>query len=238
MAKDANTTESEASKNASRSKLRKRTPSKWQERLLPTMNGLLIGLTIFFFLTTFGQMAYLHWSILQVPEIKINQTTATSLITSTDAFADRLAAQEMETRSRMEAYIVTQRYHQASVLLMSGLWLRYLGFITGMILALVGASFVLGKLREPTQTIKGGFSTIDLSLRTTSPGIVLAILGVILMFATIQDRDTYNISDANTYLYPPRAAESIENPALPTLISPEEIFGSPVATPQSNISLP
>jgi hypothetical protein len=72
----------------------------------------------------------------------------------------------------MESFLVTQRYHQAAAQLMAGLWTRYLGFITGMILALVGASFVLGKLREPAQKIDGKFPMIDFSIRTASPGII------------------------------------------------------------------
>ena len=110
---------------------------RWQERLLPTMNGLLIGLTIFFFLTTFGQMAYLHWSILQSPPADINQEAGSALIDTAQTFEDRLQARELDVKSRMEVYIVTQRYHHAWALLMYGLWLRYLGFITGMILALI-----------------------------------------------------------------------------------------------------
>lgn len=205
--------------------------TRWQERLLPTMNGLLIGLTVFFFLTTFAQMAYLHWSILQVPEINIDQTSGESLITSTDSFEDRMDARTLEVRSRMEAFIVTQRYHQVSVLLMSGLWIRYLGFMTGMILALVGASFVLGKLREPTQKFEGKFSGIDLSLRTTSPGVILAVLGVTLMFATILDKDTYNVNDSNTYLFTAETSDALINVPISTLIPPEQLFGTPTATP-------
>jgi hypothetical protein len=206
-------------------------PLKWQERLLPTMNGLLIGLTLFFFLTTFGQMAYLHWSILQTPEININQTSGESLINSTDTFEDRLNARALEVNSRMEAFIVTQRYHQASVLLMSGLWIRYLGFMTGMILALVGASFVLGKLREPVQRLEGKLSGFDFSLRTTSPGIILAVLGVILMFATILDKDTYNVTDSNVYLSPVQSVGTVEGLPIPTLPSPEKVFGTSTPVP-------
>jgi len=224
MAKTVDTTDREA-----RVKLHKKPKLKWQERLLPTMNGLLVGLTIFFFLTTFGQMAYLHWSILQIPEVNISQTSAESLITSTDTFEDRMNARELEVRSRMEAFIVTQRYRQVSVLLMAGLWIRYLGFITGMILALVGASFVLGKLREPNQKFTGKFSWIDISLRTTSSGVILAVLGVILMFATILNKDFYNVSDSNVYLFPVQGAPTTENLSLPVLMSPEQVFGT--ATP-------
>jgi len=217
MAKTADTTDRETRINASRLKLYKKPQLKWQERLLPTMNGLLIGLTIFFFLTTFGQMAYLHWSILQIPPVNINQPGSDALIASAVTFDDRLHARELEVNSSMEAFIVTQRYHHVSVQLMAGLWTRYLGFITGMILALVGASFVLGKLREPPQNLAGKFSVLDFSLRTTSPGVILVVLGVLLMFATITDRDTYNLTDSNIYM---GATSAPTIPYLPTPMIP------------------
>lgn len=227
MTKDTNITEHEDQQ----SKARKKSQLKWQERLLPTMNGLLVGLTIFFFLSTFGQMAYLHWSILQIPEINIDPSSNPTSIEDVETFKDRENARELEIRGKMEAFIVTQRYHQVSVLLMSGLWIRYLGFITGMILALVGASFVLGKLREPAQRLEGTFSGMDFSLRTASPGIILAILGVILMFATIIDKDTYNVSDSNVYLFPVEAANTTESLSPPLLMSPEQVFGTPTPGP-------
>lgn len=216
----------DAQKNtrARRAKVKRR----WQERLLPTMNGLLIGLTIFFFLTTFGQMAYLHWSILQSPPVDINQEAGSALIDTAQTFEDRLQARELDVKSRMEVYIVTQRYHHAGTLLMYGLWLRYLGFITGMILALIGASFVLGKLREPSQKLEGKFSGIDVSLRTTSPGIILALLGVILMFATIVDKDPYNVTDTSIYLSPITSISTEEATLAPTLPPREQIFGTPI----------
>jgi hypothetical protein len=83
---------------------------------------------------------------------------------------------------------------------MSGLWLRYLGFVTGMILALVGASFVLGKLREPLTEITGELPKINLSLRSASPGIILVFLGAVLMIATILDEDKYEADENRIYL--------------------------------------
>lgn len=214
-----------------RKRLTKARPT-WQERLLPTMTGLLIGLTIFFFLTTFGQMAYLHWTILQRPAVDINPSAGVELQGSAATFADRLNARELEVRSKMEAFLITQRYHQASVQLMAGLWTRYLGFMTGMILALVGASFVLGKLREPAQKLDGKFSMIDFSLRTTSPGVILAVLGVLLMFATIMDKDMYSFTDANTYFFPVETVSATEIDHLPTPMPPQQMLSTP--TPSSN----
>jgi hypothetical protein len=191
----------------------------WQERMLPLMVGMLIALTLFFFVATFVQMSYLHWSILNSPTIDLDSTGEDALTTSVSTFEEFLQARQFEIRAAMERFIVEKRYHQASAYLMSGLWLRYLGFITGMILALLGASFILGKLREPAQKLEGAFSEISLSISTASPGIILAVLGVALMFATLLDRDIYNVTDANTYLpiINPADASGISNNSLPPL---------------------
>lgn len=202
----------------------------WQERLLPLMTSLLIGLTIFFFLATFLQISYLHWNIVQQPEIDLNDDASTMLAASSDTFQNHLDARKLEVNSILEAYVVKQRYRQANVLLMSGLWIRYLGFVTGMILALIGASFVLGKLREPTQQLTGKFSVVDVSLRTASPGIILALLGAILMVTTIIDKDFYEVVDKGTYIY----ADTFATPPSETLsdtslLEPDLVFGTPTA---------
>jgi hypothetical protein len=226
----AEETSQERAKKQIETSAKKNSP-RWQERLLPLMSRLLIGVTLFFFLATFLQMSYLHWSILNSPAIDINPGADIVLATSAIIFSDRIEARRLEVLSRMEAYLVQQRYHHASVLMMSGLWIRYLGFVTGMILALVGASFVLGKLREPASELTGKFPTGEGSLRTTSPGIILVVLGVVLMFTTIVNRDIYEVKDVPVYL------NVITNPSIPpeiqvpTMIPPEEY-------PTPNPSLP
>jgi hypothetical protein len=63
---------------------------------------------------------------------------------------------------------------------MSRLWTTYLGFVTGMIFALVGAMFVLGKLESDPSELKTKVGTaLDTSFKSASPGLVLAVLGVI-----------------------------------------------------------
>lgn len=204
--------------------------TKWQAQLLPMMSRLLIGLTLFFFIASFIQMAYLHWNILQSPPVDIEPSDGESILASAESFADRLSARELEVRSKMEAYIVSRRYHQASLLLMSGLWVRYLGFMTGMILALVGASFVLGKLREPRTKIEGKVSKAAFSLLTTSPGIILALLGTTLMFATIVDKDLYDVRDSNVYIFPAATEDVLKNSSEPTLMPLDKILETPSPT--------
>jgi hypothetical protein len=175
-------------------------PTKWQERLLPLMINFLIALALFFFVATFVQISYLHWSILQYPHLNIDVPTANSLGVNANSFEEQLSAQKLYLLTKLEAYLVERRYHEANLGLMSSIWFRYLGFITGMILALIGASFVLGRLQEPETEITATSSKFSTTLKTTSPGIILAVLGAVLMLATIMDKDTRNITDANIYL--------------------------------------
>ncbi|MBI5305098.1 MAG: hypothetical protein HY868_23400 [Chloroflexi bacterium] len=195
----------------------KRSSHDWQERLLPTMTGILVGLTIFFFVTTFIQLAYLNWNILQIPDIELRSPGSASPIQESMSTEEQMAARKLEYLTTLEAYVVVRRYHQAGVSLISNLWLRYLGFTTGMILALVGASFILGKLQEPLSEIAGKWSAMDFSLKSASPGIILAVLGVILMFATIVDRDEVAVQDARIYLTSPDLVSAPNPSAIPIL---------------------
>ena len=207
----------------------------WQKRLLPIMIGLLLGLSIFFFTASFIQMTYLHTSMLNYPTIDLSSPSGWEIVTSDQTFDEQLRSRDLEIRAGMESYVIGRRYHQASVLLMAGLWVRYLGFVTGMILALVGASFVLGKLSEPASDISGKTSILDFSVKSTSPGIILVFLGVVLMFATIVDQDALQVNDAPVYLSGGGETPNIDlepPPLYPTLAIPDELL-LPTSMPAS-----
>jgi hypothetical protein len=80
------------------------------------------------------------------------------------------------------------RNQRANSTLLVSVWTRNLGFVTGMVLALVGASFIMAKLSEGTTTLDGGGGGAKVSLATSSPGIVLAVLGTALMMMAISVR--------------------------------------------------
>lgn len=192
--------------------------SAWQERLLPLMTGLLIGLTVFFFAASFGQLIYLHWNIARTPQVDLAPAPEADPAGLALSFEQLMQARRLDLESRLEANLIERRYHIASVAMMSGLWVRYLGFVTGMILALVGASFVLGKLREPITSLEGKFSEIGISLRSTSPGIILVVLGVVLMFATIVDEDISSVTDAPVYFNSSTITSIEMTPDLPAQV--------------------
>jgi hypothetical protein len=174
--------------------------SEWQERLLPTMTRMVVGLTIFFFVATLVQLAYLHWTISRSSGTAVMETIETLTPDSSATRDEVLAASELRIMAALEAYVLQRRYHQASVLLMSSIWTRYLAFVTGMILALVGCSFILGKLQEPASEVSGESQLGGISLKSSSPGIILAALGVALMLTTMIMQHEITVRDAPLYL--------------------------------------
>lgn len=171
---------------------------RWQKRLLPVMTGMLTGLTIFFLLASFVQLFYLHQRIENCPSLDLNpamKIMETGQLNTTD----RLDYARWKALVILEGHALGRRYHQANVLLMSRIWKSYLGFVTGMIMAMVGAAFILGKLREPETTLNAEGSAFKFSITSASPGLILATLGTILMLTTIIHHSDIEVKDSALY---------------------------------------
>ena len=79
---------------------------------------------------------------------------------------------------------------------MARTWTSYLGYLTGMILALVGATFILGKLKEEVSTLGVEGSGVKATLRTTSPGLALCFLGTVLILGTIMTHNQIELQES------------------------------------------
>jgi len=122
----------------------------------------------------------------------------------------------------LEANALARRYHQANVVLMARAWTSYLGFVTGMILALVGAVFVLGRVQEVPASIEAKYGPMSGSLQTAAPGIVLAVLGVSLMIAALFVPYNITVTDKSIYLASPRGPTGESEPQAPRINFPAE----------------
>ncbi len=183
----------------------------WQNSMLPWMIRMVVGLTIFFFIASLVQLFYLHWEIRSAPRLdpKLHMLPLDTAHKSPDKPAassnpemnndQRLIAAVMAILSSLEANAVERRYHQANVSLMSRVWTRYLGFVTGMVLAMVGAIFILGKLREKESQAAVKTAAVEMQMRSASPGLILAGLGTVLMLTTILTHHEINVQDAPLY---------------------------------------
>lgn len=182
----------------------------WQRRLLPLMVGLLVTLTAFFIVASFVQLYYLQTRIEKAPRLdlgpamtsldEIAKDMQSGKIQDPRALNSRIEQARWQTLSILEANVLQRRYHHAGVLLISRIWTRYLGFVTGTILAMVGAAFILGKLQEASSNLGAEAGLWKVSLTTASPGLVLAALGTILMLATLATSMDLYVNDGPVYL--------------------------------------
>lgn len=156
--------------------------------------------TLFFLAASAFQLYYLAKRVERSPELDLNQALGSLESSPTGASEkDKLQIVRWKTLSILEGNALQRRYHQANVLLMSRIWTGYLGFVTGMILALVGATFILGKLRESESKVDAGSELWKFSITTASPGLVLAVLGTILMITTMVGRYEIQVNDGQLY---------------------------------------
>lgn len=191
--------------------------TKWQQRLLPFMRGVLIVLGAFFLVATCLQLAYLHKQIKEGPRFDAPESLSLLSRNPSTTPSDVLETTKLKSLVMLEATFLEYQYHQAAVLLMSRVWTSYLGFITGMILALVGAVFTLGKLRESPSELTAKLQGTDMSLKSASPGLVLAVLGTILMLTTIVTNHEIAVEHRAVYLsgsVPVTSVDMLDKPPL------------------------
>jgi len=208
-----------------------RAEQTWQRRLLPLMVSMLVALTAFFFVASFIQLYYLQTRIERAPQLDLSPAMASlddferdlksRAVKDDVAFDNRLDYAKWKTLSLLEANALQRRYHQAGVLLISRIWTRYLGFVTGTILALVGAAFILGKLRETSSSLGAESGLWKMSMTSASPGLILATLGTLLMLATLATNLEMQVNDGPVYLQHSSAALQTDAPPL-TLVPDDQ----------------
>lgn len=181
----------------------RRAIEKWQSRLLPwlvIMPTLLIG--IFIYMAT-QQVKHFNKSIEIKPDSlligKILHSPSDTLINA--ALKNDKQYLQWVTLSYLEQESMYRRYNQGGLLLMSRIFVKYLGFFTGMILAIVGSVFIIGKLSEEYTGLSGSVTEqAKFNLISSSPGIIFGVLGTLLMLSTILQHNDITIEDTPLYL--------------------------------------
>ena len=174
----------------------------WQRKLRGFMVWLMVGLGAFFFIATMVQLYALQGRIAESGGAELAQLAKDGQVapifqTGNDSAVLELA--RWRILGALEREAMGRRYIQAKILLMARVWLQYLGFVTGMILALVGAAFILGRLNELASTLGGEGAGFKVSVTTASPGLVLATLGTVLMVVTLSLKNEIRVDDGQMY---------------------------------------
>jgi hypothetical protein len=178
--------------------------SSWQLKLLPFMTRAIAVMGFLFFISSFVQFQLMYH------ELKVRPESARFVIPSTSSINGIQSAESLRWNGLLalehETLVAREKTMNAVVLRQASL--LHLGFLTGMVLCLVGAVFVLGRLQTPESSLSGQVHDLALALNTSSPGIVLAALGCALMCVTLFHQYQFNLPDKTVYVLPSQYAVS------------------------------
>jgi hypothetical protein len=112
-------------------------------KLLPLMIVMLILVTVAFLILSFVEAnAVRNDSRLSTTRAGVGLGDA-QLQRNPETVAEHQDCARWQLLALLEAHTIQQRYHQANVALILRGSIKYLGFLTGMILSIVGAVFIL-----------------------------------------------------------------------------------------------
>jgi hypothetical protein len=172
--------------------------AQWQRRLLPFMTRFIVSMAAAFFVFS-GIHIYQVTRFIQADDGNIRKLIQDEISRPTGQATTPAEITE-HSLLLLEADALDRRYHQAGGLLMSRIWSRQLAFITGMVMAFVGAVFILGKLSESTTEASGGAGEWKVAISSASPGIILTFFGTVLLTASLFVRATLDVSDGPAYI--------------------------------------
>jgi hypothetical protein len=175
--------------------------AQWQRLLLPVMIGTVILATVAFLVFSLLDTWAVRRSIEAAPQLDLTHVLGgVNCADATSSPAERGLCLKWKVTVLLEQHTINRRYHQANVALLVRVSVKYLGFLTGMLMSLVGAVFVLGRLTEATSKLAAEGVFGKFTIATVSPGLILAALGTILMITTVMVNPPTDVTDGNVYL--------------------------------------
>ena len=175
---------------------------RWQRKLMPWMvfmPTVLIG--VFILLATLQMRHFESYMYHGDQSEMIKYLPDPSSKSLDSSITWKMEYLKLYTLARMEEHTINRRYNQAGASMMSGIFTKYLGFFTGMILAIVGAVFIISKLREDASDLAMSVSEqVKLKLMSSSPGIIFGVLGTFLMIVTVIKKVELDVADSPLYL--------------------------------------
>lgn len=183
----------------------------WQRLVLPLMGAILVGAAVFFAVMSVVELRDFYRRVEQQP-LALGQSFTDFETRAGAAATSDVSYLRFKIAALLEADALHRRYHQATATMLARVWTRQLGFLTGMLLAIVGAAFILGRLREDPIRLEGEGGGVKGAIATSSPGLVLSTLGAAIMAITLVVPFEVQTRDVATYLQPGIGATALPAP--------------------------
>jgi hypothetical protein len=176
-----------------------RAGERWRNKLLPAMRGALVFMGVFFFVASFVQYHLLYQDLRGMGP---RSQAALEALANTLPQAEKTNFEvfRWKTLVLLEQDAMSMRHQHVNAALLLRTWTRYTGFLVGMVLALVGAFFILGRLKEEINRLSGDAGGLKFALVTSSPGVILTVLGTILMVVTLVVKVDFEVQDRPVYV--------------------------------------
>jgi hypothetical protein len=186
--------------------------ARWQARLLPFMSAGLAAAGLFFSVATWWFFSDLQRRLDYTPTDVVAVVAA--LPKAANLQDDGASYRDWYTRVVLEGMARQERFNMQATIVKGSLWTRFMGFLTGMLLALTGCIFVLGQLRADVNA-SGEGEGFKGQLATNSPGVYLATLGTIIIAVSVFVQASVELNDKIVYLQ--GEAASVRQPPSPML---------------------
>lgn len=175
--------------------------ARWQTRLVPLMVSMVVFAALFFSVVSIREFEAVRLTLEHRPS-QLNAVLHDYDRLSPGNFEEGLSVVGKKAALVLEHEAVAYRYQQAHAIILARLWTRFMAFTTGTLMALIGAAFILGKIREAPSELAGSTQGISVSMRSASPGIMLAALGTILIVAALFSYFEVRTTDPPSYVTP------------------------------------
>lgn len=159
----------------------------WRRKVFPWATRFLVWSAVVFALLTVAQLAWLQWHIM-----------GTSPTAAGSDVRDQLSG--AGAHIHLELTLIERRYAQSNALLLSRTWVKYLGFLTGMLMLFVGATYIIGRFVEHEARLEVGYAGTKGVLTASSPGIIVSTLGTVVIVMSIYINHDIDTRDGAVYL--------------------------------------
>lgn len=168
---------------------------QWQRKAFPYMAGIIVFFSLFFITATGYQLIHIQ------NKIDFSNQNSNSLNINNAEILPGTPKSELSSKIELETYVIDRRYHQSNMLLISRIWIQYLGFLVGTILVLIGAIFILGKMQEQGSSFDSDLKSLGkVAFNSSSPGLFLAFFGTLIISTTLFYHPEITTEDASLYL--------------------------------------
>ena len=125
-----------------------------------------------------------------------------SLLNNGDSLEDEAARLAFLAKARvaLERDIVVYRHQRTSAAHATRTWMRFMSLIFGTMLVVNGSVFILGRVNAARTDGKIQWQDITVSVASSSPGIILAALGCVLIAIPNLPNQRIEIDDTSTYV--------------------------------------